>query len=126
MCVSNHGDGRQGQQTQRRRNKGVLDGPSEARDDVSVCSGAAVRGAAAAVSQCERSMLITFRRACVFVCVNRRTPVGKRDGGPDRHYQMTNVLLDLLTKQQEKEHLDVDAEERRQVLRPDHHTPSHL
>ncbi|XP_075889303.1 coiled-coil domain-containing protein 42 homolog [Nelusetta ayraudi] len=45
-----------------------------------------------------------------------RTPVGKRDGGPDRHYQMTNVLLDLLTKQQEKEHLDVEAEERRQVL----------
>lgn len=45
MCASSHGDARQEQQTQR-RNPGVLDGPPEARDDVSVCFGAAVRGAA--------------------------------------------------------------------------------
>lgn len=58
------------------------------------------------------------------MCVNRRTPVGKRDGGPDRHYQMTHVLLDLLTKQQEKEHLDARGRDRRQV--PTYHTRRHL
>lgn len=51
--------------------------------------------------------------------------MGKRDGGPDRHHQMTNVLLDLLTKQQEKEHLDTDAQERRQVLHAEQDTPKH-
>lgn len=49
VCVSSHGDGRQEQQTQR-RNPGVLDGPPEARDDVSVCFRADVRGAARPLS----------------------------------------------------------------------------
>lgn len=58
--------------------------------------------------------------------VNRRTPVGKRDGGPDRHYQMTHVLLDLLTKQQEKEHLDARARDRGQVSTYHTHQTSHV
>lgn len=66
FASGNHGNDRKERQQTERDSGGVLDGPSEARDDVSVWFKAVrVREAAAAVSQCERSMLITFRRACV-------------------------------------------------------------